>query len=88
MPEPRPESRRKARLPARTPPSPRRGDPDLLAIRKLAVTIEEAAQMVGVSRTTMYKAVRRGDIASFTVGRARRIAIPALEAFAGIPRAG
>jgi excisionase family DNA binding protein len=62
----------------RTPAYP---NPDLAAIRPLAVTIEQAAKMLGVGRATLYKLVMRGEIASFTVGRARRIAIVALEAY-------
>jgi len=60
---------------------PRHPNPDLVAIRPLAVTIEQAALMLGVGRATLYKLVMRGEIASFTVGRARRIAISALEAY-------
>jgi excisionase family DNA binding protein len=55
-------------------------------IMRLAVTVEEGAQMLGVGRATLYKLVMRGDIESFTVGRARRIAISALERYAGIQR--
>lgn len=54
------------------------------SIRRLAVTVEEGAQMLGVGRATLYKLVMRGDIESFTVGRARRIAISALEQYAGM----
>ncbi len=56
-------------------------NPDLVAIRPLAVTVEQAAQMLGVGRATLYKLVMRGEIESFTVGRARRIAISVLEAY-------
>ena len=61
--------------------NPAHRNPDLVAIRPLAVTIEQAAQMLGVGRATLYKLVMRGEIASFTVGRARRIAISVLEAY-------
>jgi excisionase family DNA binding protein len=53
------------------------------AIRRLAVTVEEGAHMLGVGRATLYKLVMRGEIESFTVGRSRRIAISALEQYAG-----
>jgi excisionase family DNA binding protein len=49
---------------------------------RLAVTVEEAAHMLGVSRATLYKVIMRGEIESFTVGRARRIAISTLEQYA------
>lgn len=56
------------------------------AFRRLAVTVDEAAEMLGVGRATLYKIVMRGEIESFTVGRARRIAISALEEYAQIKR--
>jgi excisionase family DNA binding protein len=56
------------------------------ALRRLAVTVDEAAEMLGVGRATLYKIVMRGEIESFTVGRARRIAISALEEYAQIKR--
>ena len=51
-------------------------------IGRLAVTVEEGARMLSVSRATLYKLVMRGEINSFTVGRARRIAISTLEHYA------
>lgn len=54
------------------------------AFRRLAVTVDEAAQMLGVGRATLYKLVMRGEIESFTVGRARRIAISTLEQYAQV----
>jgi excisionase family DNA binding protein len=56
------------------------------AFRRLAVTINEAAEMLGVGRATLYKLVMRGEIESFTVGRARRIAISTLEEYVQIKR--
>ena len=56
------------------------------AFRRLAVTVNEAAEMLGVGRATLYKLVMRGEIESFTVGRARRIAISTLEEYAQIKR--
>jgi excisionase family DNA binding protein len=56
------------------------------AMRRLAVTVDEAAEMLGVGRATLYKLVMRGEIESFTVGRARRIAISALEQYAHVKR--
>ena len=64
-----------------------RGHTDLIAregravLLPLAVTVEEGARMIGISRATMYKYVMRGDIESFTIGRSRRIAISVLERF-------
>ncbi len=62
----------------RKPASP---NPDLLAITPLAVTVEQAAQMLGIGRALMYKLVMRREVDSFTVGRARRIAVCALEEY-------
>jgi excisionase family DNA binding protein len=56
------------------------------AFQRLAVTVDEAAEMLGVGRATLYKIVMRGEIESFTVGRARRIAISALEDYTQIKR--
>jgi len=56
------------------------------AFRRLAVTVDEAAEMLGVGRATLYKIVMRGEIESFTIGRARRIAITALEEYARVKR--
>jgi excisionase family DNA binding protein len=44
--------------------------------------VEEGARMLGVGRATLYKLVMRREIDSFTIGRARRIAISTLEQFA------
>lgn len=42
--------------------------------------------MLGVGRATLYKLIMRGEIDSFTVGRARRIAVATLERYAGVRR--
>ena len=36
---------------------------------KLTYTVPEAAVLLGISRTTAYECVRRGEIASLTLGR-------------------
>src|SRR5262245_31951118 len=59
---------------------------EIKAFRRLAVTVDEAAEMLGVGRATLYKIVMRGEIESFTIGRARRIPITALEEYAQIKR--
>jgi len=56
------------------------------SIGRLAVTVEEGAHMLGVGRATLYKLIMRGEIDSFTVGRARRIAVVTLERYAGVRR--
>jgi len=66
-----------------TVPNPEEGPVPLI---RLAVTVEEGARMLGVGRATLYKLVMRGEIASFTIGRSRRIAIATLERYAQMPR--
>jgi excisionase family DNA binding protein len=53
---------------------------------RLAVSVEEGARMLGVGRATLYRLVLRGEIDSFTIGRARRIAVATLEQYVGIRR--
>jgi excisionase family DNA binding protein len=48
---------------------------------KLLLTVEEAAQALGVCRTVLYGLVMRKQIASIKIGRARRVPVAALEAF-------
>lgn len=40
---------------------------------KLAVTPEEAAELMGVSRSHVYDLIRSGDLPSVKLGRVRRI---------------
>lgn len=55
-------------------------------LERLAVTVDEGARLLGVGRATLYKLVMRGEVESFTVGRARRIAISALEQYMRMAR--
>jgi excisionase family DNA binding protein len=48
---------------------------------KLLLTMEEAAQALGVGRTFLYTLVMKKEIASIKIGRARRIPVSALEQF-------
>ena len=45
---------------------------------RMLLSVEEAADRLGVGRTTMWMLIRRGDIASIHVGRLRRIEPEAL----------
>ena len=38
---------------------------------QLAYSVEEAAEMLSIRRTKMYELVRRGEIATQTIGRRR-----------------
>ena len=48
---------------------------------ELLVTVEEAARRLGIGRTTAYELVLSGRLLSVKLGRARRIAVVALERF-------
>jgi excisionase family DNA binding protein len=57
---------------------------------KLTYTVTETAKLLGISRSSAYECVRRGEIPSLTLGR--RVVVPrrALEALLDVPdqRAG
>lgn len=40
---------------------------------RIVLTIEEAAQRLGIGRTTMYALVKTGQIRTVTIGRLRRV---------------
>lgn len=48
---------------------------------RLLLTVEEAAERIGICRSNMFKLIRRGDIESVRVGRLRRVTPAALEDF-------
>jgi excisionase family DNA binding protein len=48
---------------------------------RLLLTIPEAAQALGVSRSILHQLVLAGDVASVKIGRSRRIAVVALETY-------
>lgn len=41
--------------------------------RPLLLTVTEAAELIGLGRTTIYKLMDNGDLASVRVGKSRRI---------------
>ncbi|MGI8753522.1 MAG: helix-turn-helix domain-containing protein [Acidimicrobiales bacterium] len=43
--------------------------------RRLLLTAEEAAQVLGVGRTTVYGMLRTGQLASVRIGSARRVSV-------------
>jgi excisionase family DNA binding protein len=53
---------------------------DLLASR-LAVKPGKAAEILSVCRDTIYQLISRGDLVSYTEGRARRITTASIEAY-------
>ena len=48
---------------------------------RLLLTVEEAAERIGICRSNMFKLIRRGEIQSVKVGRLRRVTPAALEDF-------
>ena len=50
---------------------------------KLTFTVPEAAHLLGISRTSAYECVRRGEIPSLTLGRRVAIARHQLEQLLG-----
>lgn len=48
---------------------------------KLLVSVEEAAQMLSIGRSLVYKLVSSKQVQSVKIGRTRRIPVFALEAF-------
>ncbi len=45
----------------------------MTADTRVVLTIEEAANRLGIGRTTMYALVMSGEIRSVTIGRLRRV---------------
>jgi excisionase family DNA binding protein len=48
---------------------------------RLLLTVEEAAERIGICRSNLFKLIRRGEIQSVKVGRLRRVTPAALEEF-------
>ncbi len=46
---------------------------------RLLLTVEEAADRIGICRSNMFKLIRQGDVKSVKVGRLRRVTPAALE---------
>ena len=50
-------------------------------MRKLAYTVEEAAELLSLSRAHLYRLIDLQEIGSVTIGRSRRITAKQLQAF-------
>jgi excisionase family DNA binding protein len=57
------------------------GTPHSESPPRLLLTVEEAADRIGICRSNMFKLIRQGDVKSVKVGRLRRITPAALEDF-------
>ena len=51
------------------------------APNRMVLTVEEAAERLGIGRTFMYALVKAGAVESICIGRLRRIPADALETF-------
>lgn len=59
--------------------SPAHSEPD---VPRLLFTVQEAAHMLGIGQTLMYRLIERDEIDSIKIGRLRRLTREALDAFA------
>jgi excisionase family DNA binding protein len=48
---------------------------------RIVLTVEEAAERLGIGRTLMYALVKSGEVESIAIGRLRRIPLDALDDF-------
>jgi excisionase family DNA binding protein len=48
---------------------------------RLVLTVEQAAEQLGIGRTLMYALIASGDVESVRIGRLRRVPADALDAF-------
>jgi excisionase family DNA binding protein len=47
----------------------------------LLVSVESAAEMLGVGRTTMFALIKSGEVPSVLIGRSRRVSVVALQQY-------
>ena len=45
------------------------------------LTVEQAAETLGIGRTTMFALIKRGDIESVRIGRLRRVPADAIDTY-------
>ncbi|WP_433267235.1 helix-turn-helix domain-containing protein [Actinosynnema sp. CS-041913] len=56
--------------------------PSEVRSNRVLLTTEEAAERLGVGRTTMYRLIGDGEIESVQIGRLRRIHVSAVDTYA------
>lgn len=63
---------------------------DLLELEALppTVSVEEAGELLGISRRSAYRAVERGELPALRVGRLLRVPTPKLLALLGVTPTG
>ncbi|MGW4829776.1 helix-turn-helix domain-containing protein [Amycolatopsis japonica] len=74
-----------AQLAAAVAEQARKPDPPM-PIRQLPqrtlLTVEEAAEYLGIGRTTAFKLIENGELQSVTIGRLRRVPVSAADEYA------
>jgi len=60
------------------PPAPVAATP---AIKRVLVSVEEAAQALGMGRTTAFALIRDGQLLTVKIGKRRLVAVSELDAF-------
>lgn len=65
----------------REPPTDGPAEPAAAPAPRRMLTVEQAAETLGIGRTTMYELVRIGWVQSVRIGRLRRIPADALDAY-------
>lgn len=55
--------------------------PALMSVPKVLLTVEEAAEAMGIGRTYVYELVMRREIRSVKLGRKRRIPLASLDEY-------
>jgi excisionase family DNA binding protein len=48
---------------------------------RLMLTVEQAAEALGIGRTTMFALIKSGEIESVLIGRLRRVPADAIDAY-------
>lgn len=51
---------------------------------KATITVEEAAELLGLTRTVAYNAVKRGELPSLKIGRRVVVPVPKLKTMLGL----
>ncbi len=52
-----------------------------MADRKVLVSVEEAAEMLSLGRSVVYRLIMRNDVRSVKIGRCRRIVVSSLHEY-------
>lgn len=56
-------------------------DTDQTPTPRVMLTAEQAAEALGIGRTTMYALIKAGEIQSIRIGRLRRVPADAIDAY-------